>query len=114
MPKSLARGSPVAEAHAVPLADGRSRADPEAVLQPSAVALAQRQALPASPTPASGVRRLPPEQLAAGRPERSAETRPGRPAPIAAAHAARPARGPDARNPVHPEDGPAWVPAGPH
>ena len=107
LPAPLARGSPVAEAHAALLARGRSRVNPP---RPAASLLAQAWALPASPTPACGVRPLPLEQLAASRPGRRVPAA----APIAAAHAARRAREPDARNPARPEDDPASVPAGPH
>src|SRR6266446_2779728 len=92
------------------MAEGRSRADPEDVLPLSAVSLAQAHASPASPTSAAGLHAglqpLPRERLA--------EMCPGRPAPAAAPDAARSARGPNARNPVHPEDGRVWVAARPH
>ena len=97
----------MAEASVAPAPDGRSRAGPEDVLPllPAAL-LAQARVLSASPMPAAGFRKVPREQLA--------ERCPGRPAPAAALHATRSAQGPNARNPVRPEVGWAWIPAGLH
>ena len=92
------------EARAAPVADGRSRAGLEDALPLSAASLAQARVLPASP--AAGFLPLPREQVA--------EKCSGRTAPAAAPYAARSARGPDARNPVHSEDGLVLVPAGSH
>jgi len=109
-PASLVRGSGVPEARAVPEEDGRSRADPKDVLTlPPAASLAQAlaHALPASPMAAASSRTPPHGELA--------ERRPGQPAPAAAGAAppaVRSARAANARNPVHREDGRAWVAAG--
>ena len=102
---SSVQNSGVAQARAVPLADGRSRAGPEDVL-PLAPSLGQARVLPSSPTSAAEFLPLPREQVA--------EKCPGRAAPVAAPYAARPARGQGARNPVHSEDGPVLVLAGSH
>src|SRR5260370_450610 len=88
------------------MADGRSRAGPGDVPPLSAAALVQARVLSVSPTPAAGFRKVPREQLA--------ERCPGRPPPAAALHATRSALGPNARNPVRPEVGWAWMPAGLH
>ncbi len=97
----------MAEAPVAPAADGRSRAGAEDVLPLlPAGSLAQARVLSVSPTPAAGFRKVPPEHLA--------ERCPGRPAPAAALHATRSALVPNARNPVRPEVGWAWMPAGLH
>jgi len=54
LPVSLVQGSRVAEARSAPMADGRSRADPEDVLPLPAAPSAQAPALPASPTLGAG------------------------------------------------------------
>ena len=58
LPASPVQGSAVALAPAAPVADGRSRADPEDVLPLSAASLAQARVLPASPAPAAGFQML--------------------------------------------------------
>src|SRR5215472_17363358 len=101
----------MAEARAAPLADGRSRAGPEDVLSlPPAPSLGQARVLSASPTSAAEFLPLPREQVAEKCPGRAAPAG----EPVAAPYAARSARGPDARNPVHSEDGRVLVPAGSH
>ena len=88
------------------LASG-SLSRPEDVLPlPPAPSVGQARVLPASPTSAAEFLPLPREQVA--------EKCSGRTAPAAAPYAARSARGPDARNPVHSEDGRVLVPAGSH
>ena len=60
---SPVQGSAVAQAPAAPMADGRSRADPEDVLPLSAASLAQARVLPASLTRAAGFLTLSPAAL---------------------------------------------------
>jgi hypothetical protein len=105
---SPVQGAGVAEDRAAPLADEKNQVDPEDAPPLAAPSLAQAHAFPASPTPAAGFRTRSRERLA--------KTCPGRPAPAAAPGAAAlpAAEGPNARNPVHLEDGWAWPPAVSH